>query len=91
MAFQVDGLIKEERSKRLIELNNTLEVEFMERFIGKEMKVLYEEAISGKNNTYVGYTENYIKVITESKENLEGKIVTTKIISIEKENIIGII
>ncbi|WP_346887144.1 tRNA (N(6)-L-threonylcarbamoyladenosine(37)-C(2))-methylthiotransferase MtaB [Clostridium sp. UBA1056] len=91
MAFQVDGLIKEERSKRLIELNNTLEVEFMERFIGKEMKVLYEEAISGKNNTYVGYTENYIKVITESKENLEGKIVTTKIISIEKENMIGII
>ena len=91
MAFQVDGLIKEERSKRLIELNNTLEVEFMERFIGREMKVLYEEAISGKNNTYVGYTENYIKVITESEENLEGKIVTTKIISIEKENMIGII
>jgi len=91
MPFQVDGLIKEERSKRLIDLNNTLEVEFMERFLGREMKVLYEESVSDKENTYVGYTENYIKVITESEENLEGKIVTTKIVSVEKENIIGII
>ena len=91
MPFQVDGLIKEERSKKLIELNNALEVEFMEKFLGREMKVLYEEAISGKENTYVGYTENYIKVITESDENLEGKIVPTKLAAVKQENMIGII
>ncbi len=91
MPFQVDGLIKEERSKKLIELNNALEVEFMEKFIGREMRVLYEEAISGKENTYVGYTENYIKVITESYENLEGKIVPTKLAAVKQENMIGII
>lgn len=91
MPFQVDGLIKEERSKKLIELNNALEVEFMEKFIGREMRVLYEEAISGKENTYVGYTENYIEVITESDENLEGKIVPTKLAAVKQENMIGII
>lgn len=91
MPFQVDGLIKEERSKKLIELNNTLEVEFMGKFIGREMRVLYEEAISGKENTYVGYTENYIKVITESEENIEGKILPTKLVSVENENMVGII
>lgn len=91
MPFQVDGLIKEERSKKLIELNNALEVEFMEKFIGREMRVLYEEAISGKENTYVGYTENYIKVITESDENLEGKIVPTKLAAVKQENMVGII
>ncbi len=91
MPFQVDGLIKEERSKKLIELNNALEVEFMEKFLGREMKVLYEEAISGKENTYVGYTENYIKVITESDENLEGKIVPTKLVAVKQENMVGII
>lgn len=91
MSFQVDGLIKEERSKKLIELNNALEVEFMEKFIGREMRVLYEEAISGKENTYVGYTENYIKVITESDENLEGKIVPTKLAAVKQENMVGII
>lgn len=91
MPFQVDGLIKEERSKKLIELNNALEVEFMEKFLGREMRVLYEEAISGKENTYVGYTENYIKVITESDENLEGKIVPTKLVAVKQENMEGII
>lgn len=91
MPFQVDGIIKEERSKKLIELNNALEVEFMEKFLGKEMRVLYEEAISGKENTYVGYTENYIKVITESDENLEGKIVPTKLAAVKQENMVGII
>jgi len=91
MPFQVDGLIKEERSKKLIELNNALEVEFMEKFLGREMRVLYEEAISGKENTYVGYTENYIKVITESDENLEGKIVPTKLVAVKQENMVGII
>ncbi|KEZ88661.1 RNA modification enzyme MiaB [Clostridium sulfidigenes] len=91
MPFQVDGLIKEERSKKLIELNNALEVEFMEKFLGREMRVLYEEAISGKENTYVGYTENYIKVITESDENLEGKIVPTKLAAVKQENMVGII
>lgn len=91
MPFQVDGLIKEERSKKLIELNNALEVEFMEKFLGREMRVLYEEAISGKENTYVGYTENYIKVITESEEKLEGKIVPTKLVAVKQENMVGII
>lgn len=91
MPFQVDGLIKEERSKKLIELNNALEVEFMEKFLGREMRVLYEEAISGKENIYVGYTENYIKVITESDENLEGKIVPTKLVAVKQENMVGII
>ncbi len=91
MPFQVDGLIKEERSKKLIELNNALEVEFMEKFLGREMRVLYEEAISGKENTYVGYTENYIKVITESDENLEGKIVPTNLVAVKQENMVGII
>lgn len=91
MPFQVEGLIKEERSKKLIELNNALEVEFMEKFLGREMRVLYEEAISGKENTYVGYTENYIKVVTESDENLEGKIVPTKLVAVKQENMVGII
>ncbi len=89
MPFQVDGTIKESRSKRLIELNEALEVEFMNKFVGHEMQVLYEENVSGKDNHYVGYTENYIKVMTSSEEDLTGKIVKTKLIAVEGEHIIG--
>lgn len=89
MPFQVDGNLKEERSKALIELNHKNEVEFMEGFIGRTMSVLYEEKVSGSENSYVGYTENYLKVITNSSKDISGKIVPTKVISVEAEHMIG--
>lgn len=89
MPFQVDGNLKEERSKALIELNHKNEVEFMEGYIGRTMSVLYEEKVSGSENSYVGYTENYLKVITESSEDISGKIVPTKVIAVEAEHMLG--
>lgn len=89
MLFQVDGNLKEERSKALIELNHKNEVEFMEGYIGRTMSVLYEEKVSGSENSYVGYTENYLKVITESSEDISGKIVPTKVIAVEAEHMLG--
>lgn len=89
MPFQVDGNLKEERSKALIELNHRNEVEFMEGFIGRTMSVLYEEKVSGSDNSYVGYTENYLKVITESSEDISGKIVPTKVVAVEAEHMLG--
>lgn len=89
MPFQVDGNLKEERSKALIELNHKNEVEFMEGYIGRAMSVLYEEKVSGSENSYVGYTENYLKVITESSEDISGKIVPTKVVAVEAEHMLG--
>lgn len=89
MPFQVDGNLKEERSKRLIDLNEKLEVEFMGKFIGREMKVLFEELHGENNNQYVGYTENYMKVVAESMEDVSGKIIKTKLLKVEGEHIIG--
>ena len=89
MPFQVDGNLKEERSKRLIDLNGKLEVEFMEKFIGREMNVLFEELHGENNNKYVGYTENYMKVVAESMEDVSGKIIKTKLLKVEDEHIIG--
>lgn len=89
MPFQVDGNLKEERSKALIDLNLKNEVEFMEGYIGRSMSVLYEEKVSSSENSYVGYTENYIKVITESSEDIRGEIVPTKVVAVEAEHMIG--
>lgn len=89
MPFQVDGNLKEERSKALIELNHKNEVEFMEGFIGRTMSVLYEEKVSGTENSYVGYTENYLKVIAKSNTDISGKIVPTKVVAVDTEHMIG--
>ncbi|WP_142414540.1 tRNA (N(6)-L-threonylcarbamoyladenosine(37)-C(2))-methylthiotransferase MtaB [Hathewaya massiliensis] len=91
MENQIDGNIKEDRSTKLIELNSKLEKEFMEKFIGRESEVLFEQKLKKEHNLYEGYTRNYIKVICESEQNIEGKILKVKLNKVEEDYIYGII
>lgn len=89
MQDQIDGSIKEKRSKLLIELSNKNEKEFIEKFIGKEMDALIETEVKGKDGIYEGYTRNYIKVqVPCTCADVTGKIVDIEIT--EAENEIGI-
>ncbi len=45
MPNQIDGNIKEERSKKIIELSNADEEEFLDNQIGKNLKVLFEHKV----------------------------------------------
>lgn len=83
MDGQLDGNIKEKRSKILIELNKKNENNFNEKFIGKEMDVLFEGRI--KDNFYEGYTSNYIKVQVP----YDGIELTRKIVKVNMVKAIG--
>lgn len=89
MKDQIHGTIKEERSKKLIELNEKNEEAFMKEMIGKTLEVLFEEKVSKEENIYTGYTPNYIKTFCESTEDLIGKIKKVYIKEISKDNLIG--
>ena len=71
MENQVPGNIKEDRSKKLIELSNRNEFNYNSQYIGKDVDVLFEEE---KTGVYKGHTQNYIMVYCESKEKLDNKI-----------------
>ena len=78
MPNQIDANIKEQRSKRLIELSNKNEKNFIEINIGKTLEVLFE---TKTNDEYTeGHTTNYI-VVKAKGEKLEN---TTQIVKIEK-------
>ena len=72
MPNQVDNKIKDERSHKLIELSNQNQTKYNEKYIGKEIDVLFEEE---ENGIWSGLTKNYIKVNVKSDKNLENKIV----------------
>lgn len=72
MKNQISGEIKELRSKRLLELSDKNEKEFLNTYVGQNVNVLFEEKINGK---YKGHTENYIMVNVESNEDLSNKII----------------
>ena len=78
MPNQIDANIKEQRSKRLIELSNKNEKNFIEINIGKTLEVLFE---TKTNDEYTeGHTTNYI-IVKAKGEKLEN---TTQIVKIEK-------
>ena len=79
MENQVDGTIKEKRSKLLIELNKVNEENFTKSYIGKTLDVLFEEKYSKEEGYYVGYTKNYIRVIAKANCDISGKILNVTI------------
>lgn len=85
MKNQVNGNIKEERSKKLIELSDENEKEYNEKYIGKEVEILFEEE---KEGLYKGHTQNYILAYYKTDKKLENKIVRVKCIDTETEHII---
>ena len=79
---QVDGNIKEERSRKLIELSNNMQNEKNSQYIGKTVKVLFEEY---ENEYYKGHTTNYMVVKVQTKEQ-EGFIDNIKDVEITEND-----
>lgn len=78
MPQQIEPQLKEERSKKLIELSDKNEKEYNSKYVGKRVEVLWEEQ---KNEIYKGHTKNYVLVEMEAKpsENKENVIESVQI------------
>ena len=77
MPNQVDGSVKEDRSKRLIELSNNNELQYNTKKINTYSEVLFEES---DGEYYKGHTKDYYLVkVKDTGENLENKIVKVKL------------
>ena len=85
MPYQIDGKIKEERSHKLIELSNKNEKEFLDKYINKEVEVLFEQEQNGYIN---GHTSNYM-VVKIKEKNVENEILKVKILNEENLELIG--
>ena len=85
MKNQIDSTVKEKRSHKLIELSNECEIEFLDRYVGKELKVLFEK----QDGEYIkGHTTNYLVVKAKESE-LENQIKDVKIVSRDNLELIG--
>ena len=88
MPNQVDGNVKEKRSRKLIELSNENQKRYNEMLVGKEVEVLFEDqAVEEDKKYFKGHTQNYIFVKYETDENLENTLKTVKIKSADVEHV----
>lgn len=83
MPNQISNKLQEERSKKIIELSNDMQNKYNDSYIGKKVKVLFEEK---EGEEYKGHTSNYMLIRVKAKENLENKI---KVVQIENNRLIG--
>lgn len=86
---QVDGAVKEARSASVIELSDRCALAFHDKFTGREMPVLYEQEVSGKEGVYEGLTPNYIRVLSKANQNPSGNIAATALIKAETDYMEG--
>ncbi|MCI8291418.1 MAG: tRNA (N(6)-L-threonylcarbamoyladenosine(37)-C(2))-methylthiotransferase MtaB [Clostridia bacterium] len=82
MKNQIPGDVKEERSKRLIELSTENQNEYLKDYIDKKVDVLFEER---EDDFLKGHTANYIMVKSIQDDDKLNKIVTVNIKSFENE------
>ena len=88
MPNQVDGNVKEKRSRKLIELSNENQKRYNEKLVGKEVEVLFEDQVVEEDKKYFkGHTQNYILVKYETDENLENTLKSVKIKSADVEHV----
>lgn len=87
---KVSEKIKKLRAKKLIDISNRLEKEYLKKFLGHELNILCEKKIlDNGTEKYFGYTENYLKVLVASKDNLINQILKVKITGIDKNYALG--
>lgn len=87
MPNQVLEINKKDRVRTLISLSNTLEKEYMNKFLNKEVEVLVE---TYENGYSIGHTGNYLKVLINNK--LEhNRLILVKIIKVENDYLEGVI
>ena len=80
MENQIDEEIKKKRAHILIELSKQLEINYMNKFINKELEFIPE---TYKDGYLYGHTGNYLAIKTKGSKELINKIVKVKIKKIE--------
>lgn len=70
----------------MLEVADASEKQFQQRFLGRRLAVLWE---SRRNGRWRGTTDNYIRVLTESPDDLSNTITETKLVELVDEGIVG--
>ena len=86
MPHQVADKVKRQRSQKMLALAEASARNFRRQFLGKTMPVLWEKQSDG---IWSGLTANYIKVYTESSEDLTNKLVPVKLVEIRGDGVWG--
>lgn len=87
MPNQIDDETATKRLQEVIDLHKKHQDDHMDEYVGKTMKVLFEEL--KPNGEIFGFSDNYCQVYVKGSEELLGKIVDVKITKASRTSLKG--
>lgn len=90
LPLHVSDLVKDARAKTMQRVADASQQKFAQQNIGRTFNVLYEEQTNDAG-IWTGYTDNYIRVVTRSRENLSNQIVATRLAELVEDGVRGTI
>jgi threonylcarbamoyladenosine tRNA methylthiotransferase MtaB len=91
VAFKMQGQIDEKvKTKRLKELEIVCEkskIDYLNKFVGKEIEVLFEKSNNEKHQ--IGHTMNFLPVKVITNENLKNQVLKVKIEKLDNDYLYG--
>ena len=90
MPDQVDPIVAQDRSEKLIALGQHISLEFHQRFVNTEVEVLFESARPGNGpQTWTGLTDNYLRVSVCAIDDLANVLTTVRCVSASEAGLRG--
>ncbi|MBR3897865.1 MAG: tRNA (N(6)-L-threonylcarbamoyladenosine(37)-C(2))-methylthiotransferase MtaB [Bacilli bacterium] len=80
MKEKIDGNIKKKRVKELLELSKKMEIDYIKKFIGREMTFIPEVY---KDGYLIGHTGNYLMIKAKGEESELKKEVLVKLLEVD--------
>jgi threonylcarbamoyladenosine tRNA methylthiotransferase MtaB len=89
MLEQVGDKLKKERSQRILQLAKESADKFCQRFLGRELMVLWENEVAPASGVYSGLSDNYIRVFARCSETLTGQFRPVRLVRVYNQGLWG--
>lgn len=87
MPDQVSNRVKEERSRKMIQVTRAMQQAFLQEQVGRVEEVLFEQ--QKERGLWEGYTRNYTHVLMPSGKDLSGQLIQTQLTQVQGESCVA--
>jgi len=84
---RVDRAVRRTRARAMRELGAEQASRFRQRFVGREMTVLWEHR--RRDGLWPGLTDNYLRVVTRTGDHLHNQLTNTRLLALQNGHLVG--
>lgn len=84
---QVPRKVRDDRAHQVRDMATRQRHRFRHRFVGSNLPVLWEQR--QQDGRWTGWSDNYLRVVTSYDQDLENRITSTRILSVERGHLEG--